>query len=314
MITIAVPDQHVATALGDVGAGARVVIWNASEGDAPDDERDAINLACIPHYSGGRKLYARLAHCPNLRVIQIPSAGFEHALPFVPPGVALANARGVHDTRVAEMTLALALATIRDLPHYLEAQSRHAWEQRLWGPSLADQRALIVGYGSIGKAIAARLRACEVEVEGVGTTSRVEQDGTVVHSVATMATALANADIVIAVLPSSATTDGLVDAEFLANMKDGALLINVGRGPVVDTPALLAELQAGRLRAALDVTDPEPLPQDHPLWDAPGCIIVPHVAGSEPLDGRRYTDLVHRQIDALVAGQDAVNVVAVGAR
>ena len=313
MITVSVPTQEVAHALGDLGSDARIVVWDPRESDPPAEERERITIACLPHWTGGRTVYGRLGMCPDLKVIQIASAGYEHALPFIPPGVALANARGVHDTRVAEMTLALALASQRRLPALFDAQRRGAWEPDFGAPSLADARALIIGYGSIGRAIAARLRACEVEVEGVARSARIAEDGTLAHAIGDVLSLLPHQDLVIVVTPHDDSTDRLVDASFLAAMRDDALLINVGRGRVVDTDALLAELESGRLRAALDVTDPEPLPAGHPLWSAPGCIVVPHVAGVETLVNRRYTELVRRQVEARRHGDDPVNFVMMGA-
>ncbi len=307
------PEQAIADALGPLGDDARVIVWNPVEADAPEEERERITIACIPHYSGGSSVYGRLAQCPRLKVIQIPSAGFEHALPFVPAGVSLANARGVHDSRVAEMALALALVSRRLLPQFFDAQRRETWEPKFDTRSLADSRALVVGYGSIGEAIGVRLRASEVHVEGVARSARTAPDGTLVHAVGDLPALLPHFDIVIVVTPHSEETDKLVDAEFLAAMPDGALLINVGCGKVVDTEALLVELRAKRLFAALDVTDPEPLPTGHPLWSAPQCVIAPHVAGVEVLTNRRYTDLVKRQIDARRRGDDPVNFVVMGA-
>jgi len=313
MITVSVPTQEIADALGEVGDDARVVVWDPSAADIDPAERERLTIACVPHYSGGRSLYGRLAACPSLKVIQIPSAGYEHAAPFVPPGVSLANARGVHDTRTAEMALALALASQRRLDAFVRAQDEARWAPEYYNASLADRRALVVGYGSIGGAIAARLTACEVLVEGVARTARVAPDGTVVHAAADLPNLLPRAEVVFLVTPHTPETDRLVDAAFLAAMPDGALLVNVGRGKCVDTDALVAELQAGRLRAALDVTDPEPLPPDHPLWKCPGVIIAPHVAGGTPLTDRRFTDLVLRQIDARRRGDDPVNFVMMGA-
>lgn len=313
MITVSVPTQDVADALGHPGPDARVIVWDPAVEDVPPAERERVTIACLAHYTGGRTVYGRLADCPDLKVIQIPSAGFEHAVPFVPPGVSLANARGVHDTRVAEMTLLLALASQRRLPQFLEAQRRGQWAPDFDAPSLADTRVLVVGYGSIGEAIGARLRACEAHVEGVARTARLAPDGTLVHAASDLLGLLPHHDIVIVVTPHTEDTDRLVDARFLAAMKDDALLINVGRGKVVDTAALVAELESGRLRAALDVTDPEPLPAGHPLWTAPRCIVVPHVAGVERLTDRRFTDLVHRQIEARRHGDDPVNFVMMGA-
>jgi phosphoglycerate dehydrogenase-like enzyme len=313
MITVSVPSDDVAQALGDVGEDARVVVWNPAEADAPEAERDRITIACLAHYTGGRKVYGRLGECSNLKVIQIPSAGYEHAAPFVPEGVVLANARGVHDSRVAEMTLGLIIAQRRHLPQFFDAQRRGVWEPVWFARGLADSRALIVGYGSIGAAIAERLRACEVHVEGVARTARTEQDGTVVHAVDDLLEVLPLFDIAIVVTPHDESTDKLFDEAALAAMPDGAMLVNVGRGKVVDTDALLAELRSRRLHAVLDVTDPEPLPDGHPLWTAPQCLIVPHIAGGEDLTNWRFTSLVREQIDAIREGREAVNLVMTGA-
>lgn len=311
MLTVSVPSQDVADALGETDPGVRIVVWDPRDGDAPGDVREAIEIACLPHGTGGRRVYGRLGELPNLAVIQIASAGYEHAAPFVPPGVALANARGVHDTRTAEMALLLALASQRGLPDFLEDQRHSRWEPA-FHPSLADQRVLIVGYGSIGAAIGARMRACEALVEGVARTARSAPDGTVVHATADLPAVLPEADIVVLVTPLDDSTEHLADAAFLAAMSDGALLINVGRGKVVDTDALLDELASGRLRAALDVMDPEPLPADHPLWHAPGCIIVPHVGGWAQLDDPRYVRVLREQIAARLAGEPPINHVLTG--
>jgi phosphoglycerate dehydrogenase-like enzyme len=312
MITISVPYQAVADALGDLGADVRVIVWDPSKDDAPAHEREQLTMVCIAHSSGGRRIFGRIADCPQVRVIQIPSAGYEHALPFVPSGVALANARGLHDSRVAEYAILLALASLRDMPTVIRNQDKQVWSPDYDLPNLADRRALVVGYGSIGAAIGARLRAMEVEVEGVATTARVADDGTRVHAFVDLPRLLPSTEVVFLVTPHNDQTDKMVNAEFLAALPDGALLVNVGRGKCVDQEALLAELQGGRLRAALDVTDPEPLPADHPLWRAPGTIIAPHVAGVTSLTDRRYTDIVKRQVEALRAGNDPVNLVMRG--
>ncbi|MFW7413497.1 2-hydroxyacid dehydrogenase [Demequina sp. SO4-18] len=313
MITVSVPHQKIADALGDLGDDARVVVWDPSADPVPDAERERITIACIPHLTGGRTVYGRLAECPDLRVIQIPSAGYEHAMPFIPAGKKLANARGVHDSRTAEMALALALASQRRLPKFWDAQSRQTWEADFYAPSLADRRCLVIGYGSIGAALGQRLRACEARVTGVARTARTAPDGTDVRAIEDLPALLPDAEVVFLVTPLTEQTEGLVDAEFLAALPDDALVVNVGRGKVVDTDALLAELQTGRLRAALDVTDPEPLPDGHPLFSAPGCIVVPHVAGFALLTDKRYTALVRKQVEAVRHGDDPVNFVAMGA-
>lgn len=312
MITVSVPDEEAKAALGNLGDGVRVVVWNPHEDEPSDKIKNELTVACLAHKTGGRVTYGRLAQCRALRLIQIPSAGFEHVSHLVPEGVALANARGVHDTRVAEMTLLLTLASQRLLPQFLDAQRRGTWEPFYFAPALADKNVLVVGFGSIGEAIAVRMRACEAHVEGVARSARTAPDGTVVHAIDDIYSHLPRFDVVVIVTPHDASTDKLVDARFLAHMKDDALLVNVGRGKVVDTDALLVELNAGRLRAALDVTDPEPLPDGHPLWSAPNTIVVPHVAGFEVLTNRRFAALVRRQIESLLDGGGGVNVVTVG--
>lgn len=313
MITVSVPHPAIADALGEVGPDARVIVWDPRDGDIDAAERERLTIACLPHFSGGRRIYGRLGACPNLAVIQIPSAGYEHAVPLVPAGIELANARGVHDTRTAEFALALALASQRKMVDILASQRRAHWEPFTLDPSLADRKALVVGYGSIGAAIGSRLRAMEVDVEGVATTARTAADGTKVHSIADVLAVLPTAELVFIVTPHNSHTHHLVNAEFLAAMPDNALLVNVGRGACVDTDALVSELSSGRLRAALDVTDPEPLPDGHPLWSAPGVIIAPHVAGNTELTNRRYIDLVHAQVQARRAGALPVNHVLPGA-
>src|SRR5660397_173198 len=149
MITVSVPEQAIADALGPVGDDARVIVWDPVTSEAPEAERERITIACIPHYSGGHTVYGRLAQCPRLKVIQIPSAGFEHALPFVPAGVSLANGKGVHDSRVAEMTLALALVSRRLLPQFLDAQARKTWEPKFDTRSLAPIASPMLPYGTV---------------------------------------------------------------------------------------------------------------------------------------------------------------------
>lgn len=312
VLAVSVPSREIADALGDLGDGVRVVVWDPNDAESPAAHADEIALACLSHYTGGGRVYSRLGALPNLRVIQIPSAGYEHAVPFVPEGVALANARGVHDTRTAEFALALALASQRLLDRFIRAQDRREWAPEYFTPSLADRRALVVGYGSIGAAIGSRLRALEVEVRGVGRSARTASDGTAVHAVSDLPALLPESEIVFLVTPFDATTDKLADAAFFAAMPDGALFVNMGRGACADTDALVAECASGRLRAALDVIDPEPLPPDHPAWTTPGMIIAPHIGGATPLTDRRYVALVRAQIAALVEAREPLNLVATG--
>lgn len=245
----------------------------------------------------------RLARLPRLRVAQTMSAGVEHLRAFVPSGVQLCNGRGIHDTSTAELTLTLVLASLRGVPDFVRAQDRAQWRPRT-RPSLADKQVLIVGYGQIGQAIERRLLPFEAEVVRVARRSR---DG--VHPVEDLPELLPRADVVVVIVPGTEQTKGLFDAAMLAHLKDGALLVNMARGAVVDTEALLAELTAGRLSAALDVVDPEPLPDNHPLWRAPNLLLAPHVGGNSDAMWPRAHRLVRDQLCRYAAGEPLANVV-----
>lgn len=238
-----------------------------------------------------------LASLPRLRVVQTLTAGVEHVRPFLPAGVRLCRGRGIHDTSTAELALTLVLAAQRGVPDFVRAQDRHEW---VYGPrpALADTSVLIVGYGSIGAAVEARLLPFETEVVRVARTARPG-----VHGVEELPGLLPDADVVVLVVPLTEETRGLVDADLLARMKPGALLVNVARGAVVDTDALVAALHQGRVRAALDVTDPEPLPPGHPLWDAPGLLVSPHVGGASSAMWPRAYRLVREQLERYAAGE-----------
>ncbi|MDH6114388.1 phosphoglycerate dehydrogenase-like enzyme [Kitasatospora sp. MAP12-15] len=247
---------------------------------------------------------------PRLRVVQTQTAGVDDILPHIPAGVTLCNARGVHDASTAELALTLTLAALRDVPRFVRGQDAEQWQAGFY-PALADRTVLIVGYGAVGAAIEERLRPFECEVLRVARTARSAPHGPV-HSLAELPELLPAADVVILAVPLSDATRGLVDAGFLAALPDGALLVNVARGPVVDTGALLAELTAGRLRAALDVTDPEPLPAGHPLWHAPGVLITPHVGGSSSAFLPRSRRLIAAQLSRFVKGEPLENVIIAG--
>ena len=245
-----------------------------------------------------------LATLPKLQVVQTLTAGVEHIRGYVPEGVLLCNGRGIHDTSTAELAVGLVVASLRGIPQFVRAQERGEWapERR---ESLADKRVLIVGYGQIGEAIEARLTPFEADVVRVARSAR---DG--VHAIAELPDLLPEADVVMLIVPGTEETTGLFDAAMLARMKDGALLVNVSRGPVVETDALLAELQSERLHAALDVVDPEPLPSDHPLWHAPNLLLVPHVGGNSTAMEPRAHRLVRDQLRRFAAGEDLANVMS----
>jgi phosphoglycerate dehydrogenase-like enzyme len=241
---------------------------------------------------------------PKLRVVQALTAGYDHVLPYLPTGVALCNAGGVHDASTAELAVALALAALRGIPDFVRGQDSGEWRYARHD-ALADRTVLIVGYGGVGAAVERRLAGFEVTVTRV---ARRARDG--VAPMSDLPELLPRADVVVLSVPLTAQTRGMVDREFLARMRDGALLVNVARGPVVNTDALLAELRTGRLRAALDVTDPEPLPPDHPLWTAPGILISPHVGGNSTAFLPRAYRLIVDQLTRYAAGEPLRHQVA----
>jgi len=256
----------------------------------------------VPAYNLGASQGRLLSMLPRLRVVQTLTAGVEHLRPSVPEGVLLCNGRGIHDASTAELAVALSLASLRGIPAFLDAQRDARWSQD-WHESLADKTVLVLGFGAIGAAIEARLRPFEVEVVKVARTAR---DG--VHAIEELPALLPDADVVILILPVTNETRGLVDVEFLGAMKPGALLVNVARGSIVVTDDLVAALSAGKVRAALDVTDPEPLPPDHPLWHLPGVIVTPHVGGATPAMWPRAYRLVRDQLERFAAGRPLANV------
>ncbi|MGC4890706.1 2-hydroxyacid dehydrogenase [Micromonospora sp. DT227] len=265
----------------------------------------------VPPFLAGPDAGALLADLPDVEVVQLLSAGADAWAGRMPAGVTLCDARGVHDSATAEWVVGAILSALRGFAPLARAQARREWAYDEVAPTdeLAGKRVLIVGAGSIGAAVRARLAPFEVSFTLVARTARPDED---VHGVADLPALLPAADVVVLLVPLTGQTRGLVEERFLAAMPDGALLVNAARGPVARTPALLAELASGRLRAALDVTDPEPLPADHPLWELPNVLLTPHVAGSvRGLLPRAYR-LVGAQLRRFVAGEELTNRVVDG--
>jgi phosphoglycerate dehydrogenase-like enzyme len=242
----------------------------------------------------------------ELRVVQLLSAGADTWVGHLGPRATLHDARGVHDSSTAEWVMTAVLSALRSFPGFARAQARREWSYATYAPTdeLAGKHVLIVGAGSIGAALKARLEPFEVRVTEVARTARPG-----VHAASELPDLLPDADVVVVIVPLTAETRGLVDAAFLARMKDGGLLVNAARGPVADTDALVEALRSGRIAAAVDVTDPEPLPADHPLWDVPNLLLTPHVAGSvKGLLPRAYR-LAGEQLRRYVAGEPLINEV-----
>jgi phosphoglycerate dehydrogenase-like enzyme len=272
----------------------------------PPESLDEVVLYVTPYTFDLRPLEL-MARMPKLRVVQTLTAGYEHVLPYRPDGVTLCNAGRLHDTSTAELAVTLMLASLRGVPDFVRGQDAGQWRHRRW-ESLADRTVLIVGYGGIGAAIERRLDGFEVAVLRVARRAR-----TGVAPFTELPELLPRADVVVTCVPLDDQTRGMVDAGFLARMPDGALLVNVARGGVVDTGALVSEVVNGRLRAALDVTDPEPPPPGHPLWTAPGALLSPHVGGNSTAFLPRAHRLIVEQLGRFAAGEPLHHVVVPGA-
>ena len=287
--------------LGDPPAGLRYEVVDPTV-EVPDTVEDVVFY--VPPYQLGSAGADVLERMRSLEVVQTLTAGVDAVRARVPDGVRLCNGRGIHDASTAELALTLVLSSLRGVPGFVRAQDRSSWEPA-WRPALADKRVVLVGYGAIGEAIEARLRPFEVDVVRVARSAR---DG--VHPIGDLPGLLPDADVVILIVPLTDETRGLVDRDFLASMKQGALLVNVARGAVVDTDALVEALHAGRVHAALDVFDTEPLPADSPLWDAPGLLISPHVGGTSSAMWPRAHRLVRDQLHRFAAGEPLWNVMS----
>lgn len=296
----AVPTEELREAIGPV-EGVEVVVWDG-DGDPPP----GIGFL-VPDYRRTLQVLRRLPELPDVEVVQTQTAGYDGQPELLPPGVILCNARGVHDDATAEHAVGLALAVLRRVPEAVRGHG--SWQKLQAGMrSLADSRVLILGYGSIGRAVAERLLPMKARITAVATTRRTDDLVGEVRAMEDLAELLPEQDVVIVLVPLGESTRGLVGDDFLDRLPDGALVVNVARGGVLDTDAVLRH--AGRLRFALDVTDPEPLPDGHPLWDAPGVLITPHVAGGTTAMLPREAALVRDQLRRWAVGESLANQVA----
>ena len=268
----------------------------------------------IVNFDIANRLPGLFEELPGLRVVQSLSAGVDWLLPKVPAGVVVCRAVGVHDAPVSEWVVAVILATRRRLPEFWSRQRRAEWNRDIaevadgWQHPIDDLEGatvLVVGFGSIGRAVAARLAPFGAHVIGVARHPRDDA-----RSADELPRLLPEADVVVNLLPLGPETEKFVDAAFLERMKPGSLFVNAGRGKTVDTDALLAALTSGRIHAALDVTDPEPLPSDHPLWQAPNLFITPHVAGAVTRWESRGYRFAGEQIRRYAAGQPLLGIEA----
>ena len=273
----------------------------------PLDSSDLSDITFFtPFYMSGRAGLEPSKRMPNLKILQVPNAGYDDAIEYVREGVVLCNARGVHDASTSELAIGLAIAVRRGFSDFARAQVQGKWEHRRYA-SLTDSKIAIIGYGSIGQRVAQGLSGFEVSIDAY---SRSGNHGSM--KIDQLDENLHKYDVVILTLPLTDESRKMFNAERLSLMKSGSALINVARGGVVDTQALLAELNSGRLWAGLDVTDPEPLPEGHPLWEAKNCIIVPHVGGDSNAFLGRGKRLVEEQLGRLSRDEEIINIVAKG--
>ncbi len=300
-IVVSLPSHELAADVGELPAGVDLVVWDLRS-PAPRDRFDIV----VPPYMSGRRLLSALEGVP-VGLLQTQSIGYEGMAGFVPAGARLANGSGVHETATAELAVGLTIAAQRELADHVRNQDAAHWAPT-FTRSVADSTVLVLGWGGVGQAVAARLRPFETTIVPVASRAR-DEDGVHIHGVDELPALLPGTDILVVTLPGGDATRGLIGAAQLALLPEGALVVNVGRGTVVDTDALVAELESGRLRAALDVVDPEPLPADHPLWRAPGVLVAPHVGGAAASMRPRIARLVRAQIERLVAGEEPLNIV-----
>lgn len=271
-------------------------------GPPPDRHYDLV----VPPYMSGPEVLEALDGT-QVRLVQSQSIGYDGVADHLPSGVTFCNADSVHESSTAELAVGMIIASLRGFADFVRAQPDGVWAHAKY-ESLADKTVLVVGFGGVGQAIARRLEPFEVTVVPVASRHRVE-DGAVIHGVDELPALLPHADVVVLGVPLTSGTDGLVDAEFIGAMKPGALLVNVARGKVVQTDALVDAVRRGAIRAALDVTDPEPLPSSHPLWTLDGVFITPHVGGHTTAMDSRVVALVRDQLERLRAGREPRNVV-----
>ena len=298
MTLVWLPDTAVR--FGPLPAGIEADVWdgvNDLPASANQVEYVVLPLGVRP------EAVRKVATLPSLKAVQLLSAGADHVLPYLPSHITLCNARGAHTAATAELVVGMIVASLRKFSRFAVAQRDGRWDPAL-SPLVAGKRVLIVGYGDIGAAVERRLAGWEVSIDRV---ARRARDG--VHPVDELSRLLPDADVVVVLVPVTKETVRLVNAEFLASMKDGALLVNAARGVIVDTGALVAELSRGRITAALDVTDPEPLPDGHPLWQAPGLLLTPHVGGAVYAAVDRAYQVVSEQLGRLADGQPLRNVI-----
>lgn len=297
-LRVTVPDEGWLERLADLTDRVDLQVWDVARQPQPEGRID-LAVSGYPNATEG----LRRIDPERLGVLQLQTLGHDGVREALPPGVTCCNAIGVHEGSTAELAVALLLASQRQLDRY--AREQRQWNRR-WSPSLQDRRIMLLGHGGIGTEVEKRLVGFDAELVRVASRRRQDERG-VVHGTDELADLLPTVDAVVVAVPLSEQTVGLVDDDFLAALPDGAVVVNISRGKVTDTDAVVR--QAGRIRYATDVTDPEPLPADHPLWEVPGVLISPHVGGMSTAMQPRIDAVVRRQIARLLEGRSPHSVV-----
>ncbi|WP_324645076.1 2-hydroxyacid dehydrogenase [Pseudarthrobacter sp. LT1] len=305
--TVSFPEPQLLADLSPLPEGLRGVVWDMK--DETGEELGDIDGVILPYIDAGAVM-GSLAKVPNLKFVQTQSTGYDGVREAAGPGAAVANASGVHAAATAELAVGLILAKLRGIDQAVKDQQIESWKPQR-RQSLADRKVLLLGIGGIGKELARRLEPFEVTVTRVGSSARTDADGQV-HGPDELVELAAGHDILVSVLPLNDKTHHLVGRDVLAALPNGALVVNVGRGAVVDTDALTREVASGRLQCAIDVVDPEPLPAGHPLWSAENALITPHIGGNASAFEPRILKLLKRQLEALAAGETPANLVQQG--
>lgn len=302
--TISFPTQELIDAVGPIPENLKAVLWDL-END-PETPLEDIDIAILPYMANPQTL-KNVRKAPNVKVVQTQTTGFDGMIDLIGDRADINTAAGVHAAATAEMALGLAIASLRGFPQSVRDQQQGRWNPQQW-PGLADRTVGLVGVGGIGEEIRKRLEPFEVNLLRFGSTARTDEHGEV-FATSELAARAPEIEVLILIVPLNDSTRHLVDAQLLAKLPDGATVINVARGPVVDTDAIVAEVASGRLNMASDVFDPEPLPAGHPLWQHPNALVIPHNGGNTKAFFPRMVKLLKKQVQAWAAGNDGENLV-----
>lgn len=303
-LRLLVPDAASAAELEPLTPGVDIQVWNVDSSVEPP-RANALFLT----RPGDAARMPRLRTIRSLRLVQMVSLGYDWVTPHIPDGVALSNGVGTCESSAAETAMSLILASLKGFARASADRQAKRWQS--YNVETIDNAViLLLGVGGVGARLGQYLKAFGPrELIQVGRRARLAEDGSIVYGVSRLPQLLPRADVVVVSLPLNSSTRGIVDSQFLALMRDGAHLVNVGRGELVDTAALLNELNTARLFAGLDVVDPEPLPHDHPLWTAENLVFTPHVGGNTAIHRTRGMQLISMQLRRLASGEPLANVV-----